>query len=162
MLCDQLEAPPGTLRPAVTRRRWHDPRHRLGPPEGNQQHSIHVSIVPTSNRGPHTWLHLRRVRSLLPRTNAGGRRLQQRRFTGRPPISMISLGVVLLEDVEGRLVRGGRDHRGEFLRSQRPSGGPIVSGFVDRHGQHRILPWAVGFYDLHGRAARRTRRRTSS
>ena len=68
-------------------------------------------------------------------------------FIGRLPISMISLGVVLLETSKGVSYAVAGTIAASFAVAA-AIGGPIVSGFVDRHGQHRILPWAVGFYSI--------------
>ncbi|MCU0277630.1 MAG: MFS transporter [Candidatus Nanopelagicales bacterium] len=66
-------------------------------------------------------------------------------FIGRLPISMISLGIVLLETSKG-VSYGVAGSIAAGFAVAAAIGGPIVSGFVDRHGQHRVLPWATGLY----------------
>lgn len=60
---------------------------------------------------------------------------------------MISLGVVLLETSKGVSYAVAGTIAASFAVAA-AIGGPIVSGFIDRHGQHRILPLAVGFYSV--------------
>jgi MFS family permease len=60
---------------------------------------------------------------------------------------MISLGVVLLETSKGVSYAVAGTIAASFAVAA-AIGGPIVSGFIDRHGQHRILPIAVGFYSV--------------
>jgi len=68
-------------------------------------------------------------------------------FIGRLPISMISLGIVLLETSKGVNYAVAGTISASFAVAG-AIGGPLVSGFVDRHGQHRILPWAVSAYSV--------------
>ncbi len=68
-------------------------------------------------------------------------------FVGRLPLSMIGLGIVLLETSKGVSYAVAGTIAASFAVAA-AIGGPIVSGFVDRHGQHRILPWAVLTYSL--------------
>ncbi len=68
-------------------------------------------------------------------------------FVGRLPISMISLGIVLLETSKGVSYGVAGTIAASFAIAA-AIGGPVVSGFVDRHGQHRILPWAVAAYSV--------------
>ena len=66
---------------------------------------------------------------------------------GRLPISMISLGIVLLETSKGVSYGVAGTIAASFAVAA-AIGGPVVSGFVDRHGQHRILPLAVAAYTV--------------
>ena len=68
-------------------------------------------------------------------------------FIGRLPLSMIGLGIVLLETSKGVSYAIAGTIAAAFAVAA-AIGGPIVSGFVDRHGQHRVLPWAVVTYSL--------------
>ncbi len=68
-------------------------------------------------------------------------------FIGRLPLSMISLGIVLLETSKG-VSYGVAGAIAAGFAVAAAVGGPIVSGFVDRHGQHRVLPWAAGVYAI--------------
>ncbi|MEI2784794.1 MAG: MFS transporter [Candidatus Nanopelagicales bacterium] len=68
-------------------------------------------------------------------------------FVGRLPISMISLGIVLLEVSQGSSYAIAGTISASFAVAA-AVGGPVVSGFVDRHGQHRILPMAVIVYSV--------------
>lgn len=68
-------------------------------------------------------------------------------FVGRLPISMISLGIVLLETSKGVSYGVAGTIAASFAVAA-AIGGPVVSGFVDRHGQHRILPLAVAAYTV--------------
>ncbi|MCB0902253.1 MAG: MFS transporter, partial [Actinobacteria bacterium] len=68
-------------------------------------------------------------------------------FVGRLPISMISLGIVLLETSKGVSYGVAGTIAASFAVAA-AIGGPVVSGFVDRHGQHRILPFAVAAYTV--------------
>lgn len=65
----------------------------------------------------------------------------------RLPISMISLGIVLLETSKGVSYGVAGTIAASFAVAA-AIGGPIVSGFVDRHGQHRVLPMAVAAYTV--------------
>lgn len=60
---------------------------------------------------------------------------------------MISLGIVLLETSKGVNYAIAGTISASFAVAG-AIGGPVVSGFVDRHGQHRILPYAVTAYSL--------------
>jgi predicted MFS family arabinose efflux permease len=60
---------------------------------------------------------------------------------------MISLGIVLLETSKGVSYAVAGTISASFAVAA-AIGGPVVSGFVDRHGQHRILPWAVSAYSI--------------
>lgn len=60
---------------------------------------------------------------------------------------MIGLGIVLLETSKGVSYAIAGTISASFAVAG-AIGGPIVSGFVDRHGQHRILPWAVSAYSV--------------
>jgi MFS family permease len=60
---------------------------------------------------------------------------------------MISLGIVLLETSQGASYAIAGTISASFAVAA-AVGGPVVSGFVDRHGQHRILPWAVSAYSI--------------
>jgi MFS family permease len=77
----------------------------------------------------------------------GARSFTSAGFVGRLPISMISLGIVLLETSQGVSYAVAGTISASFAVAA-AVGGPVVSGFVDRHGQHRILPWAVGIYSV--------------
>jgi len=68
-------------------------------------------------------------------------------FIGRLPISMISLGIVLLETSKG-VSYGVAGAIAASFAVAAAIGGPVVSGFVDRHGQARILPAAVAAYTV--------------
>ncbi len=68
-------------------------------------------------------------------------------FVGRLPISMISLGIVLLETSQGESYAIAGVISASFAVAA-AVGGPVVSGFVDRHGQHTILPWAMSLYSV--------------
>jgi len=68
-------------------------------------------------------------------------------FVGRLPISMISLGIVLLETSRGVSYGVAGTIAASFAVAA-AIGGPVISGFIDRHGQHRILPWAVAAYSV--------------
>lgn len=68
-------------------------------------------------------------------------------LVARLPISMISLGIVLLETSKGVSYAVAGTISASFAVAA-AIGGPVVSGFVDRHGQHRILPWAVAAYSV--------------
>ena len=78
---------------------------------------------------------------------SGARSFTAAGFVGRLPISMISLGIVLLETSQGVSYAVAGTISASFAVAA-AVGGPVVSGFVDRHGQHRILPWAVGIYSV--------------
>jgi MFS family permease len=60
---------------------------------------------------------------------------------------MIGLGIVLLETSRGVSYAVAGTISASFAIAA-AIGGPVVSGFVDRHGQHRVLPWAVGAYSI--------------
>lgn len=77
----------------------------------------------------------------------GARAFTTAGFVGRLPISMIGLGIVLLETSQGVSYAVAGTISASFAVAA-AVGGPVVSGFVDRHGQHRILPWAVGIYSI--------------
>lgn len=68
-------------------------------------------------------------------------------FVGRLPISMISLGIVLLETSQGASYAIAGTISASFAVAA-AVGGPVVSGFVDRHGQHKILPVAASAYTV--------------
>lgn len=64
-------------------------------------------------------------------------------LVGRLPISMIGLGIVLLETSKGESYAIAGSIAAAFAVAA-AFGGPVVSGYVDRHGQHRVLPFAAG------------------
>ena len=66
---------------------------------------------------------------------------------GRLPISMISLSVVLLETSKGVSYAVAGTISASFAVAA-AAGGPVMSGFVDRLGQRRVLPWAAAAYTL--------------
>lgn len=66
---------------------------------------------------------------------------------GRLPIAMISLSVVLLQTSRGMSYALAGTISAAFAVAA-AVGGPVVSGFVDRHGQHRILPSVSVAYAL--------------
>jgi len=109
-----------------------------------------VPIVPIATAGPHvrlttldgvfaTYAEVLRTPGAPSFTSAG--------LVGRLPISMISLGIVLLETSRGVSYAVAGTIAATFAVAA-AIGGPVVSGFVDRHGQHRILPWAVAAYTV--------------
>jgi MFS family permease len=109
-----------------------------------------VPIVPIAAPGPHvrrttldgvfaTYADVLRTPGAPSFTSAG--------LVGRLPISMISLGIVLLETSRGVSYAVAGTIAASFAVAA-AVGGPVVSGFVDRHGQHRILPWAVAAYTV--------------
>ena len=115
-----------------------------GPPEGNQQHSIHGPSCPhrTVVRTPGyicvvfgPYSHVLRTPGAVAFSSAG--------FIGRLPISMISLGVVLLGRRRASRTRWPGPSR-RVLRSQRPSG-PHRQRLRGPSWPAPILPWAVGF-----------------
>lgn len=75
----------------------------------------------------------------------GARAFTTAGLIGRLPLSMISLSVVLLVTSQGRSYATAGTIAAAFALAA-AVGGPVVSGFVDRHGQHRILPWAAACY----------------
>jgi MFS family permease len=60
---------------------------------------------------------------------------------------MIGLGIVLLETSKGVSYGVAGTIAASFAVAA-AIGGPVVSGFIDRHGQHRILPWACAAYTV--------------
>lgn len=68
-------------------------------------------------------------------------------FIGRLPISMMGLGIVLLETSKGVSYAIAGLIAASFAVAA-AVGGPIVSSLVDRLGQSRVLPWAVTAYSV--------------
>lgn len=66
---------------------------------------------------------------------------------GRLPISMISLSIVLLETSRGVSYAIAGVISAAFAIAS-AVGGPFVSGYVDRHGQHKVMPLAASAYTV--------------
>lgn len=77
----------------------------------------------------------------------GARAFTSAGFVGRLSISMIGLGAVLLLTARGEPYAVAGAVAASFAVAA-AIGGPVVSGFMDRHGQSRVLPWAVGVYTV--------------
>lgn len=77
----------------------------------------------------------------------GARAFTTAGFIGRLSIAMMGLGVVLLLTARGEPYAVAGAVAASFAIAA-AIGGPVVSGFIDRHGQRRVLPWAVAAYTV--------------